>query len=263
MELILNINKPFGITSYDVIRNLKRIYPKTKIGHAGTLDPLATGVLICLVGKDATKRQSEFMNVSKEYEFDILFGFETDTYDVLGFPKIVDRTMLEGLKLDDIKKDIESNLEGFKGEIEQRVPPFSAVKIQGKPLYRWYLEGKIDEVEVPVKTIKIDDINIKGYRTLNSVALKDEITVMLEGVRKGFRKEEISETWSKILGSEDLNKQSFLIATIRAKVSKGTYVRAIAHELGKRIGIGGTIIRLVRTRVGDYDIENAKKLTEL
>src|SRR3989338_8916844 len=84
MNEVLVVNKPLGVTSFDVIRDLKKRFPGEKIGHAGTLDPLADGVLICLIGKDSTKRQSEFMDCDKDYVFDVLFGFETDTYDILG-----------------------------------------------------------------------------------------------------------------------------------------------------------------------------------
>jgi len=251
MELILNINKPIGITSYDVIRILKKRYPGEKIGHAGTLDPLATGVLICLVGKDATKRQSEFMNISKEYEFDVLFGFETDTYDILGFPKI---TAKEN-DVDTIHEKVENLLTGFKGMVKQQVPPFSAVKINGKPLYRWYLDGEINKIVVPTREITIDDIKIINSEILDIKNLESVIFDTLSKTRKGFRKEDVMERWENLLSKNRDNR--YIILTIKTKVSKGTYVRAIAHDIGKQLGVGACITKLVRTKVGEYMLEDS------
>src|SRR3989344_2680302 len=114
MNDVLVVNKPLGVTSFDVIRDLKKKFPGEKIGHAGTLDPLASGVLICLVGSDATKRQSEFMECDKEYIFDVLFGFETDTYDILGLVKgfcDYDSASLEA--------PLRKLILGFKGDLDQ------------------------------------------------------------------------------------------------------------------------------------------------
>lgn len=255
MELILNIDKPLGITSYDVIRQLKRKYKGEKIGHAGTLDPLATGVLVCMVGKDATKRQSEFMNISKEYEFDVLFGFETDTYDILGFPKLVNKDKA----IKDIENEVKDNISSFKGLIKQTVPPFSAVKINGLPLYRWYLQGKIDEVEVPTREIDVEEIKIIKTIVVTKLDLEKNILKTLEVVRQGFRKEDVIKRWKELLSEEDDNKE-YLIVTIRTTVSKGTYIRAIAHDLGKKLGVGGCVTRLVRTKVGKYHLEDAINL---
>lgn len=241
------INKPVGITSYDVIRKLKKDYPRQKIGHAGTLDPLASGVLICLIGKDETKNQSIYMDVSKVYEFDVLLGFSTDTYDILGLP-ILGNTF-------NSTDDLDKYVSDFKGVIQQKVPPFSAVKIQGMPLYRWYLSGKIDEVEVPIKEINVEEIDVINKRVVKSDVLLSEITETLNKVRKGFRKEDVLDEWNKQL--KDMRDKEFTIVTIRAKVSKGTYVRAIAHELGVKLGTGGCITRLVRTKVGDIDISES------
>src|SRR3990167_4334061 len=143
--MILNINKPLGITSYDVIRELKKKYPREKIGHAGTLDPLAQGVLICLVGALFTRRQSEFMGQDKEYVFDVLFGFNTDTYDILGLPQFKE------YDLEKVKSMLPEALKKYQGEIDQKVPSFSAVKMGGQTLYRSTLSGEVKEN--PVKKV--------------------------------------------------------------------------------------------------------------
>ncbi len=253
---IININKPLGITSYDVIRQLKPKFNGKKIGHAGTLDPLANGVLIILVGKNATKKQSEFMNVDKTYEFEVLFGFETDTYDILGM--ILNSKKYE---VDEIKEKVEPLLNNYVGEINQKVPPFSAVKIKGKPLYRWYLDGNIDKVEIPTKTIKINKIEIVNSRVVSKNELKKEVMELLETVKSGFRQKQIIEKWNSEF---DFTKQDkFLVIKVRSDVSKGTYVRAIANDLGKKLGVGACTLTITRTRAGKYKIEDSIQIADI
>lgn len=243
--MILSVNKPLGLTSYDIIRNLKKKYPGEKIGHAGTLDPLAEGVLIVLIGDD-TKRQSEFMNVSKVYEFDVLFGFETDTYDVLG---LVNGS--NDYNADEILKLVESNLP--KGKVIQKVPPFSAVKVKGKPLYRWYLNGQIDKVEVPSREVDVKLVEVLDSRIVGQSELESEINNLLDKVRSGFRQDKVRDSWKQTFQKSSQDK--FLIVKIRAEVSKGTYVRAIAHDIGQKLGIGACTVTIKRTSVGEYSLD--------
>lgn len=254
MSEILNINKPVGITSYDVIRNLKMKYPNQKIGHAGTLDPLADGVLICLVGDQANSRQEEFMNSTKEYVFEILFGFGSDTFDILGFP-----LEYKGYDIDQVQKNSSKEILALVGEFDQQVPPFSAVKVNGKPLYRWYLSGKINEVQIPIKQINIKNIEILKDEVLGVEILEDRLLSLLDTVKTGFRNEDIKKMWKeKFCDSEVIKQKEFLILTVKAVVSKGTYVRAIANDLGKMIGVPACTMKITRTRVGEMRIEEAE-----
>ncbi len=248
MDEVLVVNKPLGVTSFDVIRDLKRRFPGEKIGHAGTLDPLASGVLICLVGKDATKRQSEFMDCDKEYEFDVLFGFETDTYDILGLVKGRAFYVCE-----DIESKVGSFVKGLKGDLDQPVPAFSAVKVKGRELYRWYLDGKINEVEIPIKQVHIDSIDIKNVEKISKEDLRLKINSLLETVKSGFRQNMVFESWKKTL--DESKQDSFLIVRIQAVVSKGTYVRAIAYKLGTDLKTGACTLTIKRTRVGKYTLD--------
>jgi tRNA pseudouridine55 synthase len=248
MNKILNINKPLGLTSYDVIRILKNKYPGEKIGHAGTLDPLAEGVLICLVGSESTKRQNEFLNVKKEYEFEVLFGFKTDTYDILG--------LIEEMKeynADEIKTEIGKLLSNYIGDIKQPVPPFSAVKIKGRPLYRWYLSGEIENVDIPVKEIFIEKIEIISRRIIDTDELKNEVYELLNSVSSGFRQNQVKESWEHCI---KLNKR-YLLVKFQAQVSKGTYVRALANQMGKDLGIGACTTTIKRTQVGNFNIKDS------
>ena len=245
--MVLNINKPLGITSYDVIRQLKRKYPNEKIGHAGTLDPLAQGVLICLVGKDDTRRQSEFMGQVKEYSFDVLFGFTTDTYDVLGIPSFTpyDSEL--------IKNTLPEKLKKYLGEIDQEVPSFSAVKVEGQTLYRSALSGKAKEN--PSRKVMIEEIEIVEQSLIAKDDLHRLIIELVEKVRKGFRQPQIIDAWNTLF--KEISQEKFLMVKIRAKVSKGTYVRSIAHDLGKDLAIGACTTIITRERVGDFTIKDS------
>jgi len=248
MNDVLVVNKPLGVTSFDVIRDLKKRFPGEKIGHAGTLDPLANGVLICLIGKDATKRQSEFMDCDKEYVFDVLFGFETDTYDILGLVKAV--SFYDPAILPQPLHNIVSEI---KGDLDQPVPPFSAVKVNGRELYRWYLDGKINEVQIPVKQVHIDSIEIQNVEMISKEDLHSKIKSLLETVKAGFRQKMVLESWKKTF--ESSKQDTFVIAKIKATVSKGTYVRAIAHKIGKDLKVGACTLTITRTRVGEYKLD--------
>src|SRR3990167_1211172 len=253
MNDVLVVNKPLGVTSFDVIRDLKKRFPGEKIGHAGTLDPLANGVLICLIGKDATKRQSEFMDCDKDYVFDVLFGFETDTYDILGLVK-----GFKDYECIGIKSQLLDLVPRLRGDLDQPVPPFSAVKVNRRELYRWYLDGKINEVKIPVKQIHIDSIGIQSIEIISKVDLHAKINALLETVKAGFRQKQVLGNWQKTF--ESSKQDTFVIAKIKATVSKGTYVRAIAYKLGKDLGISACTLTIKRTRVGKYTLEDEKAL---
>ncbi|HAM37959.1 MAG TPA: tRNA pseudouridine(55) synthase TruB [Elusimicrobia bacterium] len=156
MENILLINKPSGITSYDVIRVIKRKYNPGKIGHAGTLDPLASGLLIVLIGA-ATKESEKFMSLKKRYIVKIQLGIKTDTGDLEG--KIINK--LEIPVLNKIK--IEKVLKKFKGKIKQIPHIYSAIKYKGKKLYEYARAGI--QVKIKPRIIEIYRIKILNYST--------------------------------------------------------------------------------------------------
>jgi tRNA pseudouridine55 synthase len=154
---ILLINKEAGITSYDVIRKLKRILSRgQKIGHAGTLDPFATGLLIILLGK-YTKKMAEILEMEKEYLVKAEFGYATDTQDVTG--ERVQRALDMGkVEVGEIERIIK---ESFVGEIIQTPPQFSAKKIKGRKAYEFAREGK--EVKLQPKLVTINRFEITNY----------------------------------------------------------------------------------------------------
>jgi tRNA pseudouridine55 synthase len=159
---ILLIDKKKGITSYDVIRNIKKNYPKgTKIGHTGTLDPFATGLLIIMIGREATKLMDRFHKFKKRYIVDAQFGFETDTQDITG---VVLSKSDDGIV--PTRKDIEITInENFLGKIKQIPPKYSAKKIKGKKAYQLAREGK--EFKLKPKEIEIFEFKILDYNYPN------------------------------------------------------------------------------------------------
>jgi len=202
---ILLIDKEEGITSYDVIRRLKYLLPrKYKIGHAGTLDPFATGLLFVLVGK-ATKLMDTIHGLEKEYEVTAEFGYATDTQDNTG----------KKINQNDIvvpRGVIESTISKyFIGDISQLPPQYSAKKINGQKAYDLARQGK--EVVLQPRGVKI------------------------------FQFEIISYEWP--------------VVTFRIVCSTGTYIRTLVNDLGEKVGTYATAIALRRTRIGEFNVNDA------
>lgn len=205
-EGILPLNKPEGKTSFSLIRELRKITGIKKIGHAGTLDPFASGVMIYLIGKNFTRKADEFISQDKEYRATIHLGVETTTYDPEG--EILSQT-------DRVPsmEEIEQALTHFQGRTMQIPPMFSAKKIKGKKLYELARKG----IEVERKPCQV----------------------------------ELETT---------LINYSYPHLELHITCSKGTYIRSIAHDLGKLLETGGHLSALVRTRCGPYRLEDCKSL---
>lgn len=220
--MILNIYKEKDWTSFDVVAKLRGVLGTKKIGHAGTLDPLAEGVLVVLTEKD-TKKQDSLMSSEKEYVAEIAFGVTSNTYDLEG--ELVFQKIPDGFN---VEVEAKKELKKYVGEIEQIVPMFSAKKVDGKPLYKKAHKGvMLSDEELPRKTVEISSIDVLDF------------------------------------GSTELLGNVLPKLTCKIVCSKGTYIRSIAYELGKALGIGGLLVKLTRTRVGDYSIEDSKKISEL
>ena len=208
---ILLIDKPAGMSSFGVVARVRRKLSeeaghKVKVGHTGTLDPFATGLLILLTGK-GTKRANEFLKLDKEYIATIRLGAKSTTGDIEG--EIVENEV-DRVEINKVKEVVK----GFLGEIDQRVPSYSAVKINGQRAYKLARAGK--EVEMPVRKVTIYNTEILDYK------------------------------WPEL--------------KIRCEVSSGTYIRALGQDIGEKLGVGGYLTELRRTKVGKYKVEEAEKL---
>jgi len=158
-DTILNINKPKGLTSFDVVRRIRKITGVKKVGHAGTLDPFATGVLLILVGRGATKQSNAFMELRKQSSAVIRFGLRTDSHDITGEVEFDHDVEIE-------TESVEHLLPKYTGTIEQVPPMFSAKKVNGKKLYKLARQGKTIEREpnsVTIYDIQWTKINSRDY----------------------------------------------------------------------------------------------------
>ncbi|PIR66560.1 MAG: tRNA pseudouridine(55) synthase TruB [Parcubacteria group bacterium CG10_big_fil_rev_8_21_14_0_10_36_14] len=208
----LLIDKPSGPTSHDVIDELRRITGIRKIGHAGTLDPFASGLLIIAVGREATKNISRFVKQDKVYLAKLHLGAISDTYDKTG------NIQESGMMNQELgSKEIEKILKEFEGKQKQIPPMFSAKKVGGKKLYELARKGE-EIVREPVD-IDIEYIKILDYK------------------------------WPYL--------------KIETRVSSGTYIRALAYDIGKKLGCGAYLEELERTSIGDYNLTRANELKKI
>jgi tRNA pseudouridine55 synthase len=210
-EGILLVDKPSGITSHDIVDRLRRKLKMKKIGHAGTLDPLATGLMIMLIGK-ATKVSQFLISLDKSYEGTFKLGVETDSQDSDG--EIVQTKDLPDNLSDEMIADA---MKEFLGDQYQTPPMFSAKKINGVPLYKMARKGKT--VEREPRVIRINELSLIGW---------------------------------------DAPEGNFYM-----DCSKGTYVRTIFHDLGQKLGCGGHLTSLRRTKINDFSIEGVSTLEEI
>ncbi|MFC1554109.1 tRNA pseudouridine(55) synthase TruB [candidate division KSB1 bacterium] len=203
-EYILNVNKPVGKSSFSIVHYVRKLSGVKKVGHAGTLDPNASGVLLVVMGK-ATKQVEALMTMEKEYIGKIKLGLVTDTLDICG--SIIEKKPIGNITAEEIRK----HLLDFEGEILQTPPIYSALKYKGKPLYKYARKG--EKIEPEPRKVNIYEISLISFN-------KDE-------------------------------------AVIKVICSRGTYIRCIARDLGEKLGCGGTISELSRTRIGDYHIDDS------
>ncbi len=251
---ILNIYKPLGLSPLEAIRRFieqNRAYEELKMTYAGRLDPMAEGVLLVLAG-DAVHEKDQYLKVEKEYEAEILFSLETDTYDTLGLPVEKERVIIT-------EEKIQKEVAKLKGNISLPLPAYSSYKVKSKPLFIWARAGKLDEVEIPIRKTKIYSIKYLRSYEIDKIKLNKVIQKRIDKVSGDFRQEEIKTQWKKLLKNEAVEK--FKVARIKFTVSSGTYIRSIAHELGGRLGTSAILFSLIRTRVGGYEIKDSIKLT--
>jgi tRNA pseudouridine55 synthase len=210
MDGVLIIDKPRGLTSHDVVNRVRRILGQRSVGHLGTLDPLATGVLPLVTG-NLTRLAQFYAASEKVYEGLIRFGYATDTYDAEGEPTSPEQTVKVSLE------QLRELAARFKGVIEQMPPPFSAKKLHGVPAYKLARKHK--------------DVALKPVR----VEIKELEILAVDGDRAGFQ----------------------------ARVASGTYMRSVAHDMGREMGCGAHLESLRRTTLGEFNLTQAHTLEQL
>lgn len=226
MDGVLILDKPAGMTSHDVVARVRKSTGHRRVGHTGTLDPFATGVLVVLVGR-ATRLAQFLSGAEKEYEAVIRLGYATDTGDVTGKrimaepPDVLGSAQgAQGFR----QEEIERALASLRGEIEQTPPMYSAKKVGGKKLYELARRGEVIERK-PVRV------------TITEFAAPD------------------ASLNPNVDGSHDLK--------VRVVCSAGTYVRTLAEDFGKQLGVGAHVAQLRRSRAGEFKISDAITLERL
>lgn len=208
--MILSINKPTGLTSFEVVKKIRKITGEKKVGHGGTLDPFAEGVLIIAIGRESTKKLNEFLFSNKEYNATLKLGEETDTLDL-------DGTVIKSKKVPKITiNDINNVLNGFVGDINQTTPIYSARKISGIRLYKY--ARKNISIKTPINKITIFELSLISFKNG--------------------------------------------LISFKVKCSKGTYIRQLAYDISIKLGTVGHLVSLTRTKVGEFTLENSKKLID-
>lgn len=224
-------------------RALNPEYKEKKMTYLGRLDPMAEGLLLVLSGN--TSGKDAYLASDKAYEFEVLWGFETDTYDILG-----EVTGGKGTMPSKMEERIPRLLENIRNKKIQEYPPYSSRTVEGKPLFEWAREKKIEEIEIPQKGIKIFSIQHEDTRLVQKSDLLEQIIKRVELVKGDFRQDLIITSWQKAM--RETKEQQFFISTFKASVSSGTYIRGIAHEMGEYFETGAIAFWIKRTRVGEY-----------
>ncbi|MBK8557274.1 MAG: tRNA pseudouridine(55) synthase TruB [Lewinellaceae bacterium] len=240
---LLLVDKPVGWTSFDVVNKIRIGFSRRlgvkriKIGHAGTLDPLATGLLILCLG-EYTKRIESFQDMEKEYTGTITFGATTASYDLEKPPENpaptahLNDALLAGL------------LDKFRGDIQQVPPMFSAIKVDGKRVYKNARTGQVQELEP--RTVQMHAFELWP---LHPVQPSDASAAP------------INEKGAPIWLYPDY--PDGLQADFRVLCGKGTYIRSLAYDLGQEAGCGAYLSRLRRTKTGGFSVDNAWQMEEL
>lgn len=227
MPQFILINKPAGPTSHDVVNFLRQITGEKRIGHAGTLDPFASGLLLLAIGRESTRELGKFVGLDKEYVATLQLGAISNTYDKTGdlrFTCLLTPERSDGGQVNyDLrtmnKEKIEKILAQFIGEQTQIPPMFSAKKINGKKLYQLARQGKVVERKacpITIYQLKLNKFQITNYQL--------QITV---------------------------------------SCSSGTYIRSLAHDIGRQLGCGAYVKELQRTKIGHYLLINAIDMEKL
>jgi len=210
--MIIGIIKPPGITSHDVVNGVRRITGERRVGHGGTLDPFASGVLVIGISRESTRKLQEILkDTDKEYVAVIEAGKTSTTGDPEG--EITEHS--GPLSLEEGR--VEEVLKGFIGEIEQTPPSHSAIKVNGVPAYRLARRG--EKIRLKKRKVFIKELELLEF---NPPFIK-----------------------------------------IRTVVSSGTYIRSLAEDIGKKLGVGAYLKELTRTRVGDFTIDDSKTIEDL
>ena len=242
------LNKPKYLTSFQTIQKFQRENPKyadCKLGYVGTLDPMATGLLIVLENEE-NKQRKNYIGLTKTYEFEILFGINTDSYDLLGLVNQIDTNYKE--KIENL------NLEQFEGKYEQKYPLFSAKIVNGKRLYNLARKNQITEQELPSYERNIISIQKISENKISKTEIINNVKTATETVVGDFGQQNILNSW---LEQNAKMNDYYITVKLVAVVSSGTYIRRLCVDIAKKYNTYALAYSINRTKVGDFDVKNS------
>lgn len=256
MQKYLVLEKEVGQTPLQCSDLYKESHPELRgvpTSYAGRLDPMASGKLLILLGEEC-KNQRAYHNLDKEYEFEILFGVQSDTADVLGRLK-------EGSSVEITKDDLDKALEKMVGKIELPYPHFSSKTVQGKPLHTWTLEGRANEIKIPTKksiihTIKCTNLYTQTRSEVHAYATEKietipPVTELKKAIGNDFRRVDVRKDWQEFVKNGS-SEGIFYIAKFTCVASSGTYMRTLSEVIAKELNTTGLAYSIHRTKIGKY-----------
>lgn len=251
---IYTVYKPAGYTplqALDMLRTEAGIAEKTPLTYAGRLDPMAEGLLLVLAG-EAVHRKDEFLKLDKTYVVTALLGVETDSFDLLGVPKLknldspVSHRGMTGGSLGEEK--MQRVLQSYMGETTLPLPLYSSPPVGGKPLFQHAQQNSLQAQDTPTRTTTIYSCTLDALNTVISNALQDYLCATIASINGDFRQTDILRAWETLLADQ----ATLQTITFTVHCSSGTYVRSLVQDLGTQLGTGACIYKLVRTKVGPH-----------
>lgn len=248
---VLNLYKELGETPLQTILRFKEnnpIYKNIPITYAGRLDPMAEGALLCLVGEEC-KNKSDYLDFDKEYEFEILIGFKTDTEDLLG---LVEFYKDLSLNESEVKSVFKKQIKDFVGKTIQKYPNYSSKTIDGEQMHNLARQNKLKNLIIPQREIEIYSLKIIDLKSVSKNFLLNKIISRINLVKGDFRQDKIIDLWRRVFGKSKTEK--FLLTKFKIKCSSGTYVRAFTRDLGEKIKLPLVTFSILRTKIGKYGL---------
>lgn len=249
MKNIIPIWQPIGFSTSLISQRVGEYY-NVKSSHTGTIDPMASGVIIVLLDKERLKKY-EYAHWLKEYEFEITFGIETDTYDGLGLRAGTALSRVDTVSLEAILADM-------VGEYTQHYPMYSTKKIKGKHLHEYARNNQ--NITLPKKKGKIISIELVDLKEEETTKIVDKVISNIKKVSGDFRQQEIISQWEVFQGQ---SLENVVTAKFKTTLTKGLYVRSLSQDICKKLGTIGFVSELVRTKNGEYSKNDCKNLEEI
>lgn len=256
------VNKPIGYTPKQIIDIFKEKFDISKMSFCGRLDPMASGIMMLLSGNDI-KNQESFIKLNKIYNFDLILGIRTDTYDILGIPSdpiISDKQNEIDTYIDDRINELNIIIkELLENPFIQEYPSFSSICVR-HPVYGrnplwWYAKNnKLQEIDIPSKEVCINEFIINNYEVIKLSDLlyivKNRLS-LLKDYNNNFRQNEIIKYWELVCNK--FPNYNIIKISCTCNVSSGCYIRSIANEIGNKLGTSGLALDIKRVQLGEYN----------